>query len=88
MAMAAALGASATSLQHMARQVGPFVHRYLENAPVAGLTDAVRIPTTPKSPGTPTTAAAAVARIESPSAPAATRSTCERSPEISTVATA
>eukprot|EP00971_Amphidinium_carterae_P058806 1162725-Amphidinium_carterae.1 len=52
--MAAALGAGATSLQHMARQVGPSVHRYLENAPVPGLADAVRVPMTPRSPGTPT----------------------------------
>eukprot|EP00971_Amphidinium_carterae_P104042 2060361-Amphidinium_carterae.1 len=37
----------------MARQVGPSVHRYLENAPVPGLADAVRVPTTPKNPGTP-----------------------------------
>eukprot|EP00971_Amphidinium_carterae_P112023 2218855-Amphidinium_carterae.1 len=50
MAMAAALGAGATSLQHMAQQVGTSVHRYLENAPVPGLADATRVPLTHEEP--------------------------------------
>ena len=54
-AMGAALGASATSLQHMARHAGLSIHRYMEGAPVIGLADALRIPSTPKHTPTTTT---------------------------------
>ena len=47
-AMGASLGASATSLQHMARHAGLSIHRYMEGAPVIGLADAHRIPSTPR----------------------------------------
>eukprot|EP00971_Amphidinium_carterae_P247538 4915294-Amphidinium_carterae.1 len=43
--MSARLGAGATSIQPLTRNVGESIHRYMEGANVPGLADAIRTPT-------------------------------------------